>query len=701
MTSSPHTKRTVAAQGGGDQRTVRRDEIADWNASLCLAIGNYADLGARPWNEVRRIEIFPDVPVDAEPITVPEHWLPPGVLRRLSFRSVYLTRALSKRSPRNAGQVAKADETVRRTLLALWLPRQTNTGVRRYKPSSWIGTAGLVVRVANWVLDNRPSIDGSLWSHLLAADWLSIQEALAPGSEYRRQSIRTLVRWLIDYGRRGVLSDYPWEFEQDRQGPTNAPERTRRGAKPAWSPRSAEKHFQPLPDQFVTELMWRGIWLNENLSVQLIDCWKELQRINGQAAVVGRGSKHPVVIEEKRRLISSIAWRDATGQRICRLPFAVTQKEGTWSCKSDVWPPEASATVNILVGIVQALNICQIAFCTGARISEIESAGRRSLIVEGGDVRFQGRTYKLAASFGGVERDWPLHPIAGWALQVQYRLAEAVQPYSRNDYCWVLLRQGEEGGIGSPLRNLNEPVVKAVHNLGLTHLLDGIRPHMHRWRHTVARLVALSVVGASQVLMDLFGHRDFEMTLRYILSHPDIAQEALRVAKETAYALAEGVITETLGERTGGRGAEELKGSLDRIRMRQGLDEFGTSTLRDTTEVLTFGGRTWQLVRDGVLCTKRIDQTGPCTRSRGAPDPGSCHTDCIYRAEMERTRAQCSETIHGLTTELEDAMREGRVMLVENLSGQLLAQLKRWEDIRAHWLSRSALAREIWEARKH
>ncbi|SDJ62871.1 hypothetical protein SAMN05216338_105715 [Bradyrhizobium sp. Rc2d] len=55
--------------------------------------------------------------------------------------------------------------------------------------------------------------------------------------------------------------------------------------------------------------------------------------------------------------------------------------------------------------------------------------------------------------------------------------------------------------------------------------------HMHRWRHTVARLVALSVVGAPKVLFDLFGHKDIEMTLYYMMSDPTIADEALLVAK--------------------------------------------------------------------------------------------------------------------------------------------------------------------------
>ena len=200
--------------------------------------------------------------------------------------------------------------------------------------------------------------------------------------------------------------------------------------------------------------------------------------------------------------------------------------------------------------------------------------------------------------------------------------------------------------------------------------------------------------------MDIFGHRDFEMTLRYILSHPEIAKEALRVAEEVAHVFAESTISETLHDKTGGLGAAEIRRTLDRTAMNSGEQTFGTTTLRETAEVLTFGGRTWQIVRDGVLCTKRVDQTGPCTRSRGTPDPGSCHSDCLYRTEMGRTRAQCSQAIEAVLRELAAVRQECMPMLVEHLSGQLLAQLNRWPDVREYWLRRSALARDVWTSRR-
>jgi hypothetical protein len=71
---------------------------------------------------------------------------------------------LSKRTvrPSNAGVPAdpeaakRRDEAIRRALLALWLPRLTDTGVRQYKPTSWIDNANLLLRLAEWQLLPAP-----------------------------------------------------------------------------------------------------------------------------------------------------------------------------------------------------------------------------------------------------------------------------------------------------------------------------------------------------------------------------------------------------------------------------------------------------------------------------------------------------------------------------------------------------------------
>ncbi len=131
--------------------------------------------------------------------------------------------------------------------------------------------------------------------------------------------------------------------------------------------------------------------------------------------------------------------------------------------------------------------------------------------------------------------------------------------------------------------------------------------------------------------------------------------------------------------------------------MRRGEDAYGADSLRELTDILTFGGRQWELVRPGVICTKAPGQFGPCTQGRGEPDPGSCRTTCDHRLETSRAKAQCDAAVGALVEELEAAEREGADMLAENIRGQLLAQLRRWEEVRERWSAKSETVARIWK----
>jgi hypothetical protein len=116
---------------------------------------------------------------------------------------------------------------------------------------------------------------------------------------------------------------------------------------------------------------------------------------------------------------------------------------------------------------------------------------------------------------------------------------------------------------------------------------------------------------------------------------------------------------------------------------------------------LTDNGRRWEIVRPGVICTKAPGQFGPCTQGRGMPDPGSCRTTCDHRLETSRAKAQCDAVIGTLIDETTAAMDGGLTMLAENLKGQLLANLHRWDDLREAWIARSPVAASVWEGRRH
>jgi hypothetical protein len=72
-----------------------------------------------------------------------------------------------------------------------------------------------------------------------------------------------------------------------------------------------------------------------------------------------------------------------------------------------------------------------------------------------------------------------------------------------------------------------------VEILGLERWLTDGGMNPHRFRKTLARIVALALVHAPKILMDVFGHRDEQMTImRYILSDPGILSEVQQVVRE-------------------------------------------------------------------------------------------------------------------------------------------------------------------------
>ena len=200
--------------------------------------------------------------------------------------------------------------------------------------------------------------------------------------------------------------------------------------------------------------------------------------------------------------------------------------------------------------------------------------------------------------------------------------------------------------------------------------------------------------------MDLFGHRDLEITLHYILSNPSIAEEVQRIAEEIAYALAEEAIGDVEVGKAGGPAAEPLRRGLNALKMRRGQEELGAETMSEAIAILTFNGRLWPLVRDGVLCTKGLGQFGPCTRGSGAPDPGNCHTDCNHRLELARAKADCFRALRALLHDREHASNSGADLQVAYFDGQILAQLKRWPDVRNQVIGESPVARAIWDGRR-
>ncbi|WP_407116141.1 integrase [Bradyrhizobium sp. LMG 9283] len=652
--------------------------IEVWRDGQIGLAENYADLGEVPWEKLRATEIFPGCRLDAEVLVVPEGWMPAGTSRHFSRRSVVPARA---GTPADSTLAAKRDECVRRALYALWLPHNANSVIVESKPNTWRLRAYAFLRLAEWQFENRPSTDGSVFGNLTLSDVLTGFYPVARGVE---GECKMALRILADAGERGVIFDYPAFFRRRLDANDHAPLEPIRGGAEALRPADPTPgpSVEPFSDEFVTEFLRRALWIQNNLADALLDHLERDLEIR---------KKYKYWSSSSRPRQEAIAvWRDRTSAPLRRLQYP--WRLGKAAELSDAFPPPDVPSFYIALGILQGCNLGVVNACMGARSSEILAADDVPFGPAAG--RYESRTFKLIDEIGGQTRDWPLHPAAERAVDLQRRLSKLLRPEGQN-HLWVAMRGKKAGRLNSATSVFRS----TVEYLGLSHLLGSGTAHMHRWRHTVARLVALSVVGAPKVLFDLFGHKDVEMTLHYMMSDPSIAEEAILVAKEMTYALAKEAVAEIVGEEASGPAAASLQKQLPKA-MRMGEDVFDTKTLRETAEVLTHYGKYWSLVREGVICTKGLAQYGPCTKGRGAPDPGGCRTSCDYRFELSAAKQQCAEVLAALIRERHGASTDGLEMLVDNLDGQIVAELKRWDEVREKILAEHSDIKRVWEERR-
>lgn len=487
-------------------------------------------------------------------------------------------------------------------------------------------------------------------------------------------------------------------------------ERSRRGKKKAVMEPKTPEPFLPLPDEFIGQAGWRMVWIARTLGPALIECaqgvaarfeecedaflkWK---RITNKKAM--RGKKPVGTVTEIGNYILQFQWRQPDGTLLTELPFRMLSpsRRGQDMC----WPPRSYSEVKELLKVLQTAHLFIFLLSTGGRISETLSL-QAGCIVESpeGIYTANGKTYKLVFDNAGATRDWPLPEMALHAISQQEVLSVALTAIGRMDLAHAQKRGRQTtssiwksvGFQGKGFKaSYNHSMRRTMDVLNLSEWMDDDPLSAHRFRKTIARLIALAMVGAPKILMDLFGHKSIEMTLHYILTDPGIRSEMAEVAQAQIIMLATDVVREA--ENLGGPAAAAVRGALADERVRLGAD-FGEEDLRRLAETLTFGGRVWQLVRPGVICTKGPQQSGPCNRSLGHPEPSRCRSSCGHRLEQAFLREDTDRALAQAVGFLEVAQAEEDSIAVEMWHGQILAHLPRFPDLAQKWRSHPAVAR--------
>ena len=357
--------------------------------------------------------------------------------------------------------------------------------------------------------------------------------------------------------------------------------------------------------------------------------------------------------------------------------------------------------VLLLTNLLQTAHAFVLLLSAGPRTSEVLSYEEACIDeAEGKQPRLIGTTFKLEKAEAGRQRDFPAPKVVIDAARQQRSLARLVKRLAVQGgiectglHLWVQVMSVGTGEQGSPKHDLNASLNSMVKTLGLGHLLDDDNPtcHVHRFRKTLARLVALALVNAQMILMDCFGHDDPEMTLlRYILSDRQIHADILRVQKELVILLAEDAIQEAdgLGGAAGHRVREQRELALKRL----GKSELDPADIRELAEALTLDGRVWVVVGSGVVCTLPQGATGPCSKQQSGRNPAYCRSGCDHQLLTSYNKSETDDAIAYMVCELVRAEEDENELMIAQWRAQITGWIYRWREVYEKWSSHTSLA---------
>jgi len=561
--------------------------------------------------------------------------------------------------------------------------------------------------------DGQPIADHAFLSSLRADDLAQLS---------KNQRTQVLAEWqrMLELADRGLWTDAPnWQPDSKAIAMTGAP-------RYAEEPEKVDSH-RPLPDEYVSEMGRRSLWLMRSLGPNLLAIGSAMATLWSTTSEQELSAR---TIRDKRRdglskLLSTHCWLDQDGREFdaphfsLQLPkpvgFAISKNDS--EVDGEVrWPPTGYRDVMALLGTVQMAHYFIVSLSTGARQSEALDL-QRNCVVRSADGRHfaDGKTYKLVQRHEGEWRDWQLPEAAVEAVAQQALLVEAAERIaflkppqttaatlsSTGSHLWSQVSAASTSDATKPIGDINKMLLTYARTLGLSTEPGGQALRSHRFRKTLARLVALALTQAPKLLMDVFGHKSIEMTLYYILSDKSLRAEIETVSRELRVMRAKEVIermveADLASQGTGsidlggygGLAAVSLHNAIEvhRNRLHRRGEKLGANNVDELAELFTLQGKAWEQVRRGVLCTKFPGEAGPCSKSKGRPEPSKCQSSCTHRLEEAFLREDVDGAIRDSLAAYEMAIAEEESLTAAHWAAQVRAHVPRFADLQAKWM---------------
>lgn len=495
------------------------------------------------------------------------------------------------------------------------------------------------------------------------------------------------------------------------------------------APKPKDEH-KPMPDDYVAQMGQRSTWLVREFAPNIIAIASAMVELwdATHSEVLAPESVANKRQDGVKEILARHEWKDSSGMPIERPPFTINLAKEPGFVKSQrtsaeaieatefVWPPRHYPDIKALFGTVQMAHYFIVALSMGARQSETLDL-KRTCIAYAVDGRTyaNGKTYKLEQRYEGEIRDWQLPDIAADAIEQQVRLvsvgerlsritpsnSSANTPATHPDHLWGRFAAPGHSDATQPLLDINQALTRYALTLGLSVRPGGQKIRSHRFRKTLARLVALALTQAPKILMEVFGHKTIEMTLHYILSDKVLRKEIETVSRELRVMRAKDVVEHMVDADNASLTADPQKlagyGGLGAVSVRVAVNayrekvhrlgkQWDAQSVLELSELLTLQGMTWEQVRHGVICTKFPGQAGPCNKSFGRPEPSKCKSSCDHRLEEAFLREDVDGAIRDALCAYESDNAKGENLSAAFWAGQVRAHVPRFPDLREKWM---------------
>lgn len=495
----------------------------------------------------------------------------------------------------------------------------------------------------------------------------------------------------------GALPDGPSTAK--RKG--RAPLRDRTG-EPEFSTKADDsKQWQPLPDDYISVAGWRAVEMACLVGPTLLAAVEQALSLPVRKKARDGRLLEDVVRANVRSLDAVIRdwdWRTPDGSPLQSLPVVIQIKAPGKGGQFVPWPPTRFSEAWTLLELLQASHLWIAALSLAARHGEVvemkEGCIRRE---ESGATTGMFHTWKLDG-FLGRDHEAPLPAVAVTVLKQQIQLARLVKRLRGvdGDHLWVQTSSAGRGMTGEKAVHINSLLKKFNLAFDLEAHMGGGRIHMHRFRKTLARIVALALVHAPKILMDILGHRDEQMTvMSYILADKGILAEIEEVTRELV--ILKGLEAVEKINQLQGMAAPTLRARVAHYSKLMGKHALEPQNLREFIEVITGNGGDWAIIGPGKVCTG-FKKGGLCNDSNGDPNPHYCSAECpnqltfpVYDTvdgAVASAIVDAIEAIDYMVGQLQQSDEAKEEMLVAQFAGQIRGLLHQWREVDQHFRAR-------------